>query len=184
MIKPARLVISGAIEALRKSRIGNGPDVLFMLDEFPQLGHMQTVETGVQLNAGYGIKFWIVVQNLTQLKQHYRENWETFFSAGAVTAYAPRDPTTSQELAKLSGERTIEVPSYGSSTDGKQSYSVNFQRRENIMPHEFRQMSKGRMFVRVPSDMHGERLYITHAPDFTELPDIPADVKALGLGPA
>ena len=36
------------------------------------------------------------------------------------------------------------------------------------------------MFVRVPSDMHGERLYITHAPDFTELPDIPADVKALG----
>ena len=142
-----------------------------MLDEFPQLGHMQTVETGVQLNAGYGIKFWIVVQNVTQLKTHYKENWETFLSAGAVTAYAPRDPTTSQELAKLSGERTIEVAGYGTGADGKQTYSISLQRRENVMPHEFRQMPKGRMFVRVPSDLSGERFYITQAPDFTELPD-------------
>jgi type IV secretion system protein VirD4 len=180
-----RLVISGAIEALRKTTPQRDrPDVLFMLDEFPQLGHMQNVETGVQLNAGYGIKFWIVVQNVTQLKQHYRDNWETFFSAGAITAYAPRDPTTSQELAKLSGERTIEVPSYGSTTDGKQSYSINFQRRENIMPHEFRRMRKGQMFVRVPSDTSGESLYITHAPDFTELPDIPAEIKELGRAAA
>jgi hypothetical protein len=62
------------------------------------------------------------------------DNRETFFSAGAIAAYAPRDPTTSRELAKLSGERTIEGPSYGSTTDGKQSHSINFQRRENIMP--------------------------------------------------
>jgi type IV secretion system protein VirD4 len=178
-----RLVISGAIEALRKTpRSEDRPDVLFMLDEFPQLGHMQTVETGVQLNAGYGIKFWIVVQNVTQLKTHYKENWETFLSAGAVTAYAPRDPTTSQELAKLSGERTIEVAGYGTGADGKQSYSINLQRRENVMPHEFRQMTKGRMFVRVPSDISGERFYITHAPDFTELPDVPMEVKELGGG--
>ena len=132
------------------------------------------------LKSSASVLFWIVVQNVTQLKQHYRDNRETFLSAGAVTAYAPRGPTTSQELAKLSGELTIEVPSYASGADGKQSSTVNFQRRENVMSHEFRQMRKGRMFVRVPSDSRGERMYITQAPDFTELPDVPEAVKALG----
>ena len=176
-----RLVISGAIEALRKvPPQANRPDVLFMLDEFPQLGHMQAVETGVQLNAGFGIKFWIIVQNITQLKQHYRDNWETFASAGAVTAYAPRDPTTSKYLSELAGERTIEVPSYSLGADGRQSRSVALQRRENVMPHEFRQMRKGRMFVRVPDDVSGEELCITQAPDFTEMSAVPERVRALG----
>ena len=151
-----------------------------MLDEFPQLGHMQAVETGVQLNAGFGIKFWIIVQNITQLKQHYRDNWETFASAGAVTAYAPRDPTTSKYLSELAGERTIEVPSYSLGADGRQSRSVALQRRENVMPHEFRQMRKGRMFVRVPDDVSGEELCITQAPDFTEMSAVPERVRALG----
>jgi hypothetical protein len=36
------------------------------------------------------------------------------------------------------------------------------------------------MFVRVPSDVSGERFYITYAPDFTELSDVPSEVKAFG----
>jgi type IV secretion system protein VirD4 len=178
-----RLVISGAIEALRKTpQRPERPDILFMLDEFPQLGHMQAVETGVQLNAGYGIKFWIIVQNITQLQQHYRENWETFAAAGAVTAYAPRDPTTSKYLAELAGERTVEVPGYSVGPDGRPTRSINLQRRENLMPHEFRQMRRGRMFVRVPDDTIGEELCITQAQDFTELSGVPEPVKALGRG--
>lgn len=174
-----RLAVTGAIEALRKTeRNKNRPDVLFMLDEFPQLRRMQAVETGVQLNAGYGIKFWIVVQNITQLQGIYSDNWETFTSAGALTSYAPRDPTTSEYLSKLCGERTIDV--VGDSLGrGERTISVNRQRRENIMPHQFRQMRKGMMFVRLPSDRQGERLYITDAKDFMDRDDIPKAVKAL-----
>jgi type IV secretion system protein VirD4 len=176
-----RLVISGAIEALRKTPDHRGrPETLIILDEFPQLGRMQSVETGVQLNAGYGIKFWIVVQNITQLKGLYRDNWETFTSAGALTAYGPRDPTTSEYLAKLSGERTIEVRGDSQDHEGRHSISISRQRRENVMPHQFEQLGKGRMFVRLPSDRTGIARYITEVADFTERADIPEAVRVLG----
>lgn len=176
-----RMVISGAVEALRKapSRLGQ-PETLIILDEFPQLGRMQPVETGVQLNAGYGIKFWIVVQTISQLKELYRNNWETFTSAGALTSYGPRDPTTAEYLAKLSGERTIEVRGDSRDHEGRHSVSVSRQRRENIMPHQFEQLGKGRMFVRLPSDKLGIARYITEVADFTERDDVPAEVRALG----
>jgi type IV secretion system protein VirD4 len=176
-----RLVISGAIEALRRTQARPGrPDALIILDEFPQLGRMQSVETGVQLNAGFGIKFWIVVQNITQLKALYPNNWETFPSAGALTAYGPRDPTTSEFLAKLSAERTIDVLGESRDHEGRHSTSVARQRRENVMPYQFEQMGKGRMFVRLPSDRTGVAHYITQVDDFTERADVPQDVKARG----
>ena len=178
-----RLVISGAIEALRKTTDRTGrPDALIILDEFPQLGRMQSVETGVQLNAGYGIKFWIVIQAISQLQSLYRDNWETFTSAGALTAYGPRDPTTAQYLTKLSGERTIEVRGDSHDAEGRHSVSVSRQRRENIMPHQFEQLGKGRMFVRLPSDRQGVARYITEVADFTERDDVPDEVRRLGLG--
>ncbi len=176
-----RLVIAGAIEALRKTLDRKGrPETLFILDEFPQLGRMQAVETGVQLNAGYGIKFWIIIQAISQLQGLYHDNWETFTSAGALTSYGPRDPTTSAYLAKLSGERTIEVRGDSHDHEGRHSVSVNRQRRENIMPHQFEQLGKGRMFVRLPSDKIGVARYITEVADFTEREEVPEEVRALG----
>lgn len=178
-----RLVIAGAIEALRKVQGEPGqPEVLIILDEFPQLGRMQGVETGVQLNAGYGIKFWIVIQNLSQLQTLYEDNWETFTSAGVLTAFGPRDPTTAEYLAKLSGERTIEVQSDSHDHEGRRSVSIGRQRRENIMPHQFEQLGKGRMFVRLPSDRYGVARYIALVEDFSSRDDIPPEVRALGRG--
>jgi len=179
--KLLRLLISGAIEALRKTLGDNGrPETLFILDEFAALGRMQSVETGVQLNAGFGVKYLMVIQNIGQLKSLYSENWETFTSAGGLLAFGPRDPATSEYLAKLSGERTIEVPGQSRDQEGRQSASLNLQRRENVMPGCFEAMPKGRMFVRLPSDKMGVARYVTDLADFTERDDIPEDVRALG----
>ena len=176
-----RLVISGAIEALRKSLARKDrPDTLILLDEFPALGRMEAVETGVQLNAGYGCKFWIMIQSISQIQKLYSENWETFTSAGALTSFGPRDPTTAAYLSKLSGERTIEVPGTSLDHQGRATASIGLQRRENIMPHQFEQLGKGRMFVRLPSDREGVSRYITQVEDFTERADIPEAVRALG----
>ncbi len=34
--------------------------VLFVLDEFPALGHMQAIETAAGLMAGFGVKLWTI----------------------------------------------------------------------------------------------------------------------------
>ncbi|MBL8554609.1 MAG: type IV secretory system conjugative DNA transfer family protein [Phenylobacterium sp.] len=176
-----RLVISGAIEALRKTLgANNRPETLLIIDEFPALGRMQSIETGVQLNAGFGVKFYLLAQALSQLKTIYPENYESFTSAGVLTAFGPRDPTTSAYLAELSGERTIDVRSDSRDHEGKTSFSVGRERRENVMPHQFEQLGKGRMFVRLPSDTQGVARYITQVADFTERTDIPEDVRARG----
>ena len=118
----------------------------------------------------------------TQLKELYRNNWETFTSAGALTSYGPRDPTTAEYLAKLSAERTIDVAGETHDAEGRRSTSISRQRRENVMPHQFEQLGKGRMFVRLPSDRAGLVRYITEVADFTERADVPEQVRALGRG--
>ena len=87
--------------------------VLFVLDEFPVLGHMQPIETAAGLMAGYGVKLWTIVQNIGQLKQHYDKSWETFFAnAGVVTGFGVIDQESQRALsAKLGKLRmTTQVP--------------------------------------------------------------------------
>jgi len=48
-----------------------------------------------------------VLQNLGQLKELYRNNWETFLAnSGCTTFFAPRDNTTAEYLSKLLGNET------------------------------------------------------------------------------
>lgn len=58
--------------------------VLFILDEFFSLGKLDLAENAVSLLGSKSLKFWPVVQSLTQLKKLYGENWEAFWDAAAV----------------------------------------------------------------------------------------------------
>lgn len=42
--------------------------VAFLLDEFGQLGYMKQIEDAVSLMRGYGLAFWVFIQDLSQLK--------------------------------------------------------------------------------------------------------------------
>ncbi|GAB5489649.1 MAG: hypothetical protein Pars2KO_32190 [Parasphingorhabdus sp.] len=94
-----------------------GHPVLFILDEFASLGHMDMLEKAAGLMAGYGVKLWPIVQDLTQMKKHYRESWETFLAnAGTLTFFANSDLTTLEWISKRMGETEIIRESNGSST--------------------------------------------------------------------
>ena len=74
-----RLVIQQALGAMERAPVPRGSlPVWFMLEEFPALGHMRSIETAAGLMAGFGVKLWSVLQDLTQLKTHYPKSWETF----------------------------------------------------------------------------------------------------------
>jgi type IV secretion system protein VirD4 len=106
-----RLMITAILTPLIRSTEGRVP-VLFMLDEFAQLGHLEVIERNMALARGYGVKLWAVLQDLAQLKDNYERRWESFIAnAGIIQSFAPQDVTTREYLSKLSGQRLYFVKS-------------------------------------------------------------------------
>lgn len=82
--------------------------VLFLLDEMAALGNMPVLLTAYGLMAGYGMKLWAIVQDLSQLKRHYGDGWETFISnSGVVQYFGSRDVMTAEYFSKLCGKTTV-----------------------------------------------------------------------------
>ena len=108
-----RLIVGLAVAAMEEAAFPPGEQpspVLFVLEEFAALGHMRALEQAVAYMAGYGVKLWAVLQDLTQLKRHYKEGWETFLgNAGIIQAFSVADQTTCDYLSKRLGETTFQI---------------------------------------------------------------------------
>ena len=62
------------------------------------------IEKAAGLMAGFGVKLWFIIQNVGQLKQHYKEGWETFFAnCGVVTSFGVSDFETLKALSENLG---------------------------------------------------------------------------------
>jgi type IV secretion system protein VirD4 len=165
-----RLILDAAIRAIQRvPKKDSRFDVLFMLDEFCQYGRLNSIETSIALNAGYGIKIFAVVQSLAQLKHLYSDNWETIVSGGVVASFGPRDYFTSEYLAKLTGQSLREMQATSVSARGGPSFSNSPQYHYTKMPHELRQMPRGKMLAFVPTAKGGQTMRETLALDFTQL---------------
>jgi type IV secretion system protein VirD4 len=107
-----RLMIGCALLAMARTR-GQPPErVLFLLDEFAHLGRMHPVQRDIGLAGGFGVTFWLIVQDLAQLKSTYGETWLTFLAnIGVLQAFGINDWDTAEYLSKMTGEATIHVES-------------------------------------------------------------------------
>ncbi|HEY1745719.1 MAG TPA: type IV secretory system conjugative DNA transfer family protein [Xanthobacteraceae bacterium] len=103
-----RLIVQMACTVLEKR--GTYPrdraPILFMMEEFATLGHMEIMEHAAAYFPGFGIKLWAVLQDITQLTRYYHSGWETFLgNAGLVQCFANGDQSTlsyiSQRLEHL-----------------------------------------------------------------------------------
>ncbi|WP_297109174.1 type IV secretory system conjugative DNA transfer family protein [uncultured Devosia sp.] len=107
-----RLMINLTITAIEQKpvrglRAGALP-IWLVLEEFAALGNLRSIETAAGFMAGMGCKLWVVLQDLTQLKTHYPNSWETFLgNAGILQAWSNVDATTTEYLSKLIGQTTI-----------------------------------------------------------------------------
>ena len=100
-----RLMITAVLTPLIRSTAQRVP-VLLMLDEFAALGRLEVIERNMPLMRGYGVKLWIILQDLSQLKGIYKARWESFIAnAGITLSFAPNDLTTRDYLASMSGKR-------------------------------------------------------------------------------
>lgn len=71
------------------------PPIVFMMEEFATLGHMEIMERAAAYFPGFGIKLWAVLQDTIQLKRYYTNSWETFLgNAGLIQCFANGDQET------------------------------------------------------------------------------------------
>ncbi len=128
-----RLVVQQALAAMEKSPVQRGRlPVWFMLEEFPSLGYMRSIETAAGLLAGFGVKLWAVLQDLTQLQTHYSKSWETFLgNAGVIQAFGNADITTTEHLSKMLGSTQV-IERQEVRVNGQAMAHGDLGRRENL----------------------------------------------------
>lgn len=93
--------VGGRSKTVHKHRL------LLMLDEFPTLGKIEIFESALAYIAGYGMKAYIITQDVQQLYKAY-SNFENIISNCHIRiAYAPNKVETAEWLSKMTGQTTI-----------------------------------------------------------------------------
>lgn len=109
-----------------------GYPVLFVIDEFAALGRLDVIEKAAGLMAGFGIKLWPILQDLGQIKKHYRDAWETFLgNAGILQFFANSDMTTLDWLSKRLGQIEVLRETSGTSEATSSQVSKSQSRTDN-----------------------------------------------------
>lgn len=138
-----RLILNMALAALERDNVSKPPrPVLLMLEEFAALGHMRALEQAAAYMAGFSVKLCFVVQDLTQLKRHYKEGWETFLgNCGTLVAFGNSDQTTLEYLSNRLGQTAVYLTEtqrqgVGATKAGAPGTRENFQRVPLLAPDE------------------------------------------------
>ena len=145
-----RIMSNLLLAAFEEENTKPDPPVLMVLDEFPVLGHMKTIEDAAGQIAGFGVKMWVIVQDLGQLKTLYKDRWQTFMAnAGTLQFFANNDTFTLEWIAKRLGTTSLIVRNRGEVGDrdqtssGRLGHSWSMQARELMTLEEV-----GRFFAR------------------------------------
>ena len=79
-----------------------------MLDEFPSFGRLKVFEDALPYIAGYGIKAYLICQDIEQLRSADAYGREETISANCHVrvAYAPNKLETAEWLSKMTGQKT------------------------------------------------------------------------------
>ena len=84
--------------------------LLLMLDEFPSLGRLDILQESLAFIAGYGIKAYLICQDINQLKSRetgYGHDETITSNCHVQNAYPPNRVETAEHLSKLTGQTTI-----------------------------------------------------------------------------
>lgn len=84
--------------------------LLMLLDEFPSLGKLEILQESLAFLAGYGIKCYLVCQDINQLKSTttgYGRDESITSNCHIQNAFPPNRVETAEHLSKLTGQTTI-----------------------------------------------------------------------------
>lgn len=120
---------------------------LFLLDEFANLGKLDSIVRALTLMRGYGAQIWMIVQNLPDLENVYGTGWKTLLDVNVLQAFGTNDHMTAAHLSSMLGQQTVYASgrSANRSAGGKhggrsRSLSYREQGRPLLSPDEIRRL--------------------------------------------
>ncbi|MCX7884643.1 MAG: type IV secretory system conjugative DNA transfer family protein [Caloramator sp.] len=121
-----------------KGRLPNR--VNFLLDEFGNLPPITDFDKKITVAGGRGMRFTLAIQDLAQLKKHYKESAQTITGNCHTWMYIlTTDIDTAKVVSQKTGKYTVETESYSNQIKGKDismGTSHNLAGRELLLPDE------------------------------------------------
>ncbi|MFS8047028.1 type IV secretory system conjugative DNA transfer family protein [Rhizobium sp. BR 314] len=137
-----RVVLKAALDAmLANPRIPDIP-VLFVLDEFLNIGPFPEYRDAINTHAGAGVRLWFFLQNLYAIQEHYPgASWQPFLNCAVKQFFGINDDETAKLIGGYLGHAThayrtttstTNVASHLGGWQGEASANTNFSMTEGI----------------------------------------------------
>lgn len=102
-----RLILKNALNAMIRNRREPEIPVVFILDEFLQLGSFDDFRTAIRTHAGSGVRLWFFVQDVAGLEENYGPSWRTFFNCAVKQFFGVNDQATADMISRSLGSQTV-----------------------------------------------------------------------------
>ena len=93
-------------------QLRNKHRLLFLIDEFPSLKRMEIFADALSYMAGYGLKAYLITQDIRQIVDEYGPNETIVSNCQVRIAFAPNQYETAELLSKMTGTQTIRKASF------------------------------------------------------------------------
>ena len=175
------LLYAQAFQALYYSadQIHHGPlprHVRFVLDEFaamPLPGFTRELAT----MRSRSISASVIIQNMAQIKELYKDSWETIpGNCDTILYLGGNEQSTHEYVSKLLGKETIDTYNTGESRGREVSHSLNYQKlgKELMSVDELATMSGNKCILQ----LRGVRPFLSDKYDITRHPNYPYTADA------
>jgi type IV secretion system protein VirD4 len=101
-----RMVFEGAEQKKNRHRL------LLLIDEFPSLNRMEIFADALSYMAGYGLKAYLITQDIRQIVDAYGNNESIVSNCHVRIAFAPNQFETAELLSKMTGVTTVPKASF------------------------------------------------------------------------
>ncbi len=151
-----RLIVSLAIREVFRCTRQLDHKVLFLLDEFGNIGPLPAITSAFTMGAGRQIMIWAFLQGLSQIKRDYPSDWEIFIgNCSHLQFFNIMDQFTAEYISSLLGTTTVRISPKGGGKERPDSQTISgscfdqvkdeyaqYLSRELLQPGEIRRLPK------------------------------------------